>query len=97
MTAPGFIDTYPHTFHPVVDGTPDDTRTVEVFQLRPGDQARLIDWSGSGIALADGGVVLTSGATILGRLALGEFAVRDGTAVSVATVDGFLQRYIPQP
>lgn len=95
-----FIEHYPHPYHPIIDGNdgpePDPTRTVAVFQLRPGDQARLLDWAGGGIALADGGVILTAdGTTITGRLALGDFAVRDEAGMSAHPADGFAQRYVP--
>lgn len=96
----GFVEHYPHPFHPLgPDGHPDTSRTVEVFQLRPGDQQRLADWSGLvGYPGADGGLLLLDGDLAVGQLALGDFAVRSGPGLAglrVERADGFAQRYVP--
>lgn len=98
MTA--FVETYPHPYHPVVDDEPDTSHTVEVFQLRAGDWSRLIGWAGgTGMPLADGGLILTDETEILGRMALGDYAVKDGDTVTVYPADGFyaLYRSVPDP
>lgn len=96
MTA--FVEMYPWPYHPVVDDEPDTSRTVEVFQLRAGDASRLIGWvAGTGIPLADGGVIVTDDTTVLGRMALGDFAVRDGGVYSFYPADGFYQLFRPVP
>lgn len=83
MTA--FIESYPATLVPVDDhGNPTEGELVEVFQLRPGDQNRLTLWSGvAGYPGADGGVLLLDGDTVVGRVQLGEFVVRDTSGLRV--------------
>lgn len=97
MSAPGFVEHYPHPFHPIVDGQPDTSGTVEVFQLRPGDQQRLIAWSRvQGYHGADGGVLLLDAGRVVGQVALGDFTVRDGDQLTVVPAEvGFFQRYVP--
>lgn len=95
-----FVELYPWPYHPVLDvdaGLVDDSVTVEVFQLRAGDASRLIGWvGGTGEALADGGAIVCSETEILGRLALGDFAVRlaDGS-YEFHPAAGFYSLYRP--
>lgn len=104
-----FVESYPHPFHPVIldeNGYPvaDTSRTVEVFQLRNGDQQRLADWAGAvGYPGVDGGVLLLVGGAPLApdggegpQIRLGDFVVRDGATVSaVAAEVGFFQLFTP--
>lgn len=101
-----FVETYPWPYHPLVPdpddpdapAVPDQGRTVQVFQLRPGDQARLLDWAGGGLALADGGVALSAdGVTVSGRLALGDFAVLDADSITCHPAGGFANLFRPTP
>lgn len=118
MTRPGFVEHYPHRFHPLVDVHPwveddtgqrvrDKTQTVrepdrtatavEVFQLRPGDAARLAEWSGvSGYPGADGGVLLVDDGRVVGQVRLGDFVVRDDDGLRVEQAEsGFFMRWAP--
>ncbi len=93
MTA--YIERYPAAFYRVVDDEPDTSTTVEVFQLRPGDETRLVEWAGGGyIALVNGGpaVLLPDGAGVVG---LGDFALRVDKDLWAERADGFAQRYTP--
>jgi hypothetical protein len=90
-----YVEHYPTAFYRVVDGEPDHSVTVEVFQLRPGDETRLVEWAGGGyVALVNGGpaVLLPGNAGVVG---LGDFALRAGEDLWAERADGFSQRYIP--
>jgi hypothetical protein len=90
-----YVEHYPAAFHEIVDGEPDTSGTVEVFQLRPGDEARLAEWVGGGyVALINGGpAVLLPGN--VGVVGLGDFALRRGEDLWAERADGFFQRYTP--
>lgn len=93
MVSRGAVDHYPVAMRPVgPDREPVDGDPVEVFQLRPGDQQRLIGWSGlTGYPGADGGVMLLRGDVVTARVGLGEFLIRDGRQlrVEVSAADVF--------
>lgn len=93
---PGFVDTWPHTFHPL-DG--ESREAVEVFQLRPDLVDQLVAWSGGELLVVNSGpAVLLPGETpVQTRLvSLGDFAVRlvDGS-YRPEPADGFWRRYRP--
>ena len=92
---PDEVERYPWPFHPVVGGIVDDSVTVEVFQLRAGDTNRLIAWNGNGLPLRSGAAVLTTDDAVLGTVALGDFAVRAGDAVTVHPSEGFDDLFRP--
>lgn len=86
----GWVDTYPHRFLPVRNGEIAGP-AVEAFQLRPGDQQRLLDWvDRPGAVQADGAVIVVGK-----RVALGDYLVRDGDELRVEPAAGFAQRYTP--
>lgn len=92
MTA--FVEQYPARLYLLVNGGPDLEAPVEVFQLRPGDEHRLIEWAGGGsVSLINGGpaVLLPDSAGVVG---LGDFALRDSDGdLWAERADGFFQRY----
>ncbi len=97
-----FVDAWPHPCHPLIwaaDGTatPDLGVTLEVFQLRNGDQARIADWAGvQGYPGADGGVLLTDDGQVIGHVGLGAYAVRhDAESLSIVAAESFAAQYTP--
>lgn len=93
MSAPGFVDTWPHPFHPV-----DAETAVQVFQLRPDLVEHLRAWSGGQVVFVNGGpaVLLPGAAPLTARLVgLGDFAVHDNGAFYREPADGFYRRYQP--
>lgn len=74
----GAIERYPAELTPLdEDGKPAGP-DVTVFQLRPAEQEALIEWSGlAGVLLADAGVLLLDRGTVVVRLALGDFLIRN--------------------
>ena len=96
MSTPGFISTWPHPFHRLVDGKPGPL--AEVFQLRPDLVEELRSWSGGQVVFINGGpAVLLPGAAPLTRrlVGLGDFAVRADTGFLAEPAAGFYQRYQP--
>lgn len=99
MSAPGFVDTWPHPFRPLgPDGNPSGA-AVEVFQLRPDLVEPFGTWSGGTVVLLNGGpVVLLTGPAPAGErlVGLGDFGVRTRDGVFYAEpADGFYSRYTP--
>ena len=94
MSAPGFVDTWPHPFLRIADG-----QVVAVFQLRPDLVEQLRAWAGGQVVSVNGApaVLLLPGSTALtARLVeLGNFAVRDGATFQAEPANGFYRRYQP--
>lgn len=87
----GAIEHYPARLTPVAEHGEPSGPDVEVFQLRPAEHAALIAWSGlPGVLLADAGVMLLDGDTVMFRLALGDFLIRDADGLRVETDAGQL-------
>lgn len=93
QTAPtvpsAWVDTYPQRFLPVRNGEIAGA-AVEVFQLRPGDQQRLLDWAGRPGSTTPDGAVVVAGQ----RVALGDYLLRDGDELRVEPAAGFVHRYV---
>ena len=94
-----FVEHWPHPCHPLTWGddgtaTPDLDVTVEVFQLRNGDQARIAEWAGvQGYPGADGGVLLIDNGQGGGSVTLGSYGVKaDG--LELVSAEGFPLRYV---
>lgn len=96
-----FVETWPHPCHPLVwgdDGTaaPDASVTVQVFQLRNGDQQRIADWAGvQGYPGADGGVLLTDGGQVIGAVTLGSYVLQVPAGLELVAAEDFPARYVP--
>lgn len=72
---------WPRPYHPVVDGVPNTTRTVEVYPHEPGRTDLLAAWVEAADVLTVGGqpcIVLPGTRRVRDRLVgLGDVAVRD--------------------
>lgn len=90
---------WPRPCHPVaLNGDPDPTVTVELYQHTALNTADLAAWCGGEIALVNGGPVVIVGGTrrAADRLCgLGDYAVRDGDRWWAESADGLYQRYQP--
>lgn len=94
-------DQWPYPHHPMISDpdrpealVPDESVSVEVFQVRPLTWQAAADWCGGTTGIVDGGPVVMVGGEMA---ALGDYILHIDGSYRVERADGFATRYVPAP